>query len=260
MSELYKGEMTTDVSNLKIWKLVLYVSPVGFKASYYNTATQEVVEVLKIDWNCNEQEMLHRLQDVVYEHSILLTEHSTIIVVESKHYVVAPSRIIKTDDDAERLIESLHTLKDDDMWIDRVDDKSIIFSSAEGLDSFLQRTFIVERIISHLNPFVRCIAQLQSTGQEKMIVALRRNRLDVVAERKGLLLLANTFEWQEVTDASYYLLNAWQTLGLDQQSAELHLYGDKDLRDSVSVTLRKFINYVIPQNVSVEKLIVTSIF
>lgn len=260
MSEKYIEEMSADVTNLKIWKLVLYISTTGFRASYYNVATHEVANAMTIDWNCNESEMLHRLQEVVYEHSVLLTEHSTIVIIESKHFVIAPPRIVETEDDAERIIETLHTLKDDDMWVDTIGDKSIVFSSAKGLDSFLQRTFIVERVVSHLNPYINLINKLESSSQEKMIVALHRNRLDVVAERKGVLLLANSFEWQETSDASYYLLNVWQTLGLDQQSAELHLYGCKELRDSVSMTIRKFINYVIPQNETVEKIIVTSIF
>ena len=70
--------------------------------------------------------------------------------------------------------------------------------------------------------------------------------LDVCVFRKGELMLANTFKLRDVEEASFYLLNVWQSLGLDVMTDELQLSADKSVRDVLTPQLRKYITYVMP--------------
>lgn len=258
MSQSINSEATVDVSNKKVWKLVLSISTKGFKAYYLNVLTNEIVSNTDKTWDCDESEMLHRLQETIYEQSSLLTEHRTIAIIESRHFALAPTEIVSSEEDAELILEQIHNLKWEDLWIDYIDDVSIIFSLAKGLDSFLHRTFIIDKVISHLNPLLTKAFEIRSYKQ-KMLVNIRDRRIDIIATADNKLQVANTFEWQDSSDASYHILNMWNILGYDQNDAELLLYGNKELRDAVIPTLRKFISFVMPQNESMDTLIANAI-
>ena len=258
MSQSINGDATIDVSNKKVWKLVLSISTKGFKAYYLNVQTNEIIVHIDKTWDSTESEMLHRLQETIYEHQSLLTEHPTIAIIESHHFALAPTAIVNSEEDAELILEQIHPLKWEDLWIDTINDVTVVFSLAKGLDSFLHRTFIIDRVVSHFNPLLIKAFQTH-TNKQKMLINLRDGRIDIVAVADEKLLIANSFDWQDYTDAAYHALNVWNILEFDQKNAELHIYGSKELRDAVIPSLRKFITFVIPQNESIDSLIATAI-
>lgn len=258
MSQSINGEAMIDVSDKKVWKLVLSISTKGFKAYYLNVSTNEIVLHIDKTWDCDESEMLHRLQETIYEHQSLLTEHPTTAIIESRHFALAPKEIVNLEEDAELILEQVHPLNWEDLWIDTIKDVTVVFSLAKGLDSFLHRTFIIDKVISHFNPLLIKAFQA-NTNKQKMLINLRDGRIDIVAVADEKLLLANTFDWQDCADASYHTLNVWNILEFDQKNAELHIYGNKELRDAVIPALKKFITFVIPQNESIDSLIASAI-
>lgn len=236
--------ISTDVSDTKVWNLILYVSTSGFNATYHNKISGECVNFLSTDWECSESELLHRLQDIVYQHSNMVGDHATTAIIESPHYMIIPSELTDSEEDTERLFEQLHPIGNEDFWVDTEGVYSIAFTSIRGLESFLQRTFIIKQIKSHLMPIVQ--HALSYTHGEQVIANLRRNRLDIVAINEGTLQLASTYDWQDTADVSYHILNAWNILGFNQQTAELRLYGNKSLRSQISEALKNFITFIIP--------------
>ena len=234
-----------EVADTSRWGLMLYISTKGFRAVFHNRTTSETKEAVTYPWECSESELIHRLQEAVYEHSGIVTDHATTIIIESSHFVIAPSRLIDSEEVAEQLIATIHTIKDEDLWVDNRGDKSIIFTTAPGMDSFLRRTFIVDKVISHLHPLIKQIEK-EHHNDEAMMAILRQDRIDIAAVRNGQLLLANTIDYRDINDATYHILNAWQILECDQTRGQLRLIGDRETREKITPTLEKFITYVSP--------------
>lgn len=73
---------------------------------------------------------------------------------------------------------------------------------------------------------------------------LHERALDIVCVRQGKLVFANSFANDAVENATYYLLNVWQTLGLSQTDDVLTLTGKgsavRDLRSS----LKRFVRHI----------------
>lgn len=240
--------LSAEVADYRVWQLVLFVSPIGLEAIYYNHSTGEVRHRLSSKWECSEEEMLHRLQEAVYEASSMLTDHKVVVVIESKHFVITPGSSVGDDYECESLLEMVHSCKGDDVWVDRVEDMAIAYSFVKGLDSFLNRTFIVENTLHHLTPLIGLVLSQGGDSRERMVVDIRRGRVDIVVARGDKLLIANTFEWKEDSDVTYHILNVVRLCQLNQQSVMINLYGDKDIRTKISPVLRKFVTYVVPSS------------
>ena len=68
--------------------------------------------------------------------------------------------------------------------------------------------------------------------------------VDFVCVRQGKLLFANAFTNDDVENASYFLLNVWQTLGLSQIDDVLTLAGKGSLVRSFRSSIQRFVRHV----------------
>ena len=58
------------------------------------------------------------------------------------------------------------------------------------------------------------------------------------------MLFANYFEYSNLEDAFFYIMNAWKTVGMGADD-ELHILGDKEDRRTLLPKLRTYIQTVI---------------
>ena len=59
----------------------------------------------------------------------------------------------------------------------------------------------------------------------------------------------NTFEYDKPDDILYYILYVWKQVGMDQERDQLHIYGGVSLRNSITTTLRNYIQYISPAEI-----------
>ena len=83
----------------------------------------------------------------------------------------------------------------------------------------------------------------------QLYVVLHRKMMDVVCFAQGKLLFVNTFEYDKPDDILYYILYVWKQVGMDQERDQLHIYGGVSLRNSITTTLRNYIQYISPAEI-----------
>lgn len=66
--------------------------------------------------------------------------------------------------------------------------------------------------------------------------------------RRGVAF-ANSFEYDKPDDILYYILYVWKQVGMDQEKDQLHMYGGASLRNSITATLRNYIQYISPAEI-----------
>lgn len=233
-----------DLTDSKNLHLLLAINPDGLRAYFYNKESGETTEYMHKSWHDNETNPLSQIEDAVYDCPDILNDFSTTVIIESDKLILAPLSQSDNEEDAEMLLNYVYNEENIDLFTETVGDKKIIYSTAKGLKSFLNRTFSTEDIHCHLSPIINFCRNTLTVG-EQMFVNLRKNRLDIAAFRNGNLLTANTFDWKEISDAAYYILNAWSISDFNQQEARLNITGNKNLRDELTSILRKYINYVM---------------
>ncbi len=248
-----------DISDISLWHLVLTIAFDGIDACFFNPSSGEKVDYLQKRWNCDESELANTIQDIIYDNPILLEGYHTSIIIESQHFLIVPTSQISDEEDSKAMLDFICPSSNKDIYSDSIGDITFIFSFVKGLKSFLYRTFGTENIYCHLSAMTKSFINLSlQSNNDIMFGHLRKNKLDIFAYHKGNLKMANTFDYKEVSDAAYFILNAWEALGFDQQNGELKISGNKEQRELLMPTLRQYINYVMlttaPESVNSEDL------
>mgnify|MGYP000794979832 FL=1 len=79
-----------------------------------------------------------------------------------------------------------------------------------------------------------------------MYIHLQKKWIDIACFNKKGLLFANSFEYGDIHDAAYYILNVWEQQGFDQEKDELQLTGDKEPRQIITRIAQEYIRQVRP--------------
>ena len=192
---------------------------------------------------------LKAIEDVVYDNPVLLSPFKKVsILIHSEQFMLMPAAVGNDDESALTMMETLYG-DDHEYCFAPVGNTgaTIGFATPEGVQAFLQRTFgnpTISHAIAPLCAYEH--SRLQPLQLPRMVLAFEGNKMHACAFRQQSLVLANSFTVRSATDAVYFAMHLWQNLGMDVMNHELHLAGDKAMREAVAPLLRKYINYVMP--------------
>lgn len=197
----------------------------------------------------DESERLKQIETFIYDNPLLLSEFKTVTaIIESRSYLTVPSVIADTCDHLALLREAD---PDTDSRATIVEDKLDMFDArvltpvASPTVNFLRRTFPNIRLYNAVSPLTRyCHANLTKGNTVKTFVNIRDRSLDIIVMSSTTLHLINRFEYRDINDAAYYILNC--TDDAEGEIAEILIGGVHDKRDLLMPLLRKFRVYVMP--------------
>ena len=75
---------------------------------------------------------------------------------------------------------------------------------------------------------------------------MRNKSFQIWVGQDGQLLLANTFSFQGSTDVLYHVLNVFQSLGINNQDAQIHLLGEITEDSEVWKLLQRYVQRLLP--------------
>lgn len=249
MSSLSSITNDIEIHRPELWSLVLRIGETSVKFILFNEEEENSLISRELPIDNSSKDYLKALENCIYDNPVLIQDFKKIIVsVDSSHFVVLPIELAE-DETVQDILEYMYVGDDGDYNINELitSKSSLACLIPRGVLAFLQRTFNMPKIVHHLTPLcVYSAEKCQKSGISRMFVHLYDNRMDMCVFGKDELLMTNTFHLREKDEAVFYMLNAWQNLGLDVRSDELQISGDKALRDTLTPQLRKYINYVMP--------------
>lgn len=126
----------------------------------------------------------------------------------------------------------------------------VVFGMEEEVYEFCSRSSDQPRFCPHITPqLVLWKQQSPCVDPRQMYVVIHRKMMDVVCFAQGKLLFVNTFGYDKPDDILYYILYVWKQVGMDQEKDQLHIYGGVSLRNSMTTTLRNYIQYISPAEI-----------
>ena len=237
----------TDFSDHAVWRLFLTLGIKELHDVFYDTLRKRFVPYSSRVWQCDAADVLKNIEDAVYEDSLLLDDYDTSILIRPRATLLLPPGDVDMAD-GQALAEAIgyvDAAKQKDVWAEPVGEAVAVYSTPKGVRDFLSRSFLTEDVHHVLKPVIEHkSAKARSEHGEKMWVNLENGRLDVAAFRDGALLLANSWNFAYPADAAYYLLYAWDTLGMDRAGGEMRVSGHESVRREIMPMLRRYINYV----------------
>lgn len=191
------------------------------------------------------------IEEAVYLTPALLGDYAaTVVIADSQRFMVVPECVA---DDPATLASTAAIMwpdvQSEGLTVDRPGYGCAVISDIDpALTGFVGRTFAKPAVHHRLAALVSFFSlQSHPVNRVKMFAHFSApNRLDIVAVSTDGLLMANTFECQEATDAMYFIMAAVKDTGFDALDDELLLSGDNSLCEELTQTLRKYVNSVMP--------------
>lgn len=202
--------------------------------------------------NSDTETYLRSLENAVYDNPLLLSDFEKIsILIETEKFLLVPDCV--TDPDLqEKLFAEAHPEYNEDeseLLTDAIPalHATMLFAVERKTVGFLRRAFVNPAFFHHQTPLLRYFADRRRHGNNaKMFVHLREKNMDVIVYGNEGLRMANTFNFNVIDDAVYYILAVRENLGMDQFADELLISGDAALRRKIMPELRRFISSVMP--------------
>ena len=242
-----KMKETHSIAHPELWTLQLAIGDSELQYTLHSESQADSLISGTVAIAAGE-DTVKALSDAVYDTPLLLDDYGRVrIVVHSQHFLLLPA---VTDDDLARtlLLEQFPDADGDvaQFALPRCG-VAMVFEVPRGLTAFLKRTFNAPAIVHHLYPLCEHFKAMNATpGTARMFVNLEARHADLVIFRAGTIVMAGSFPVHNTTDITYMVMNAWQTFGLNSESDELQLIGNRDVRQQVADELRQFVNYVMP--------------
>lgn len=237
------------------WRMIIYISRTGMSACLKNEADpmEPLINIFSDSWSCGEDELLHRIEGVVYDHPQLLDDFSTEIVISTERALWIPRSAIdpkgNVGADEEYLDETdlynvAYKAEDEDIFIDEFDEKVCLYTLIPGLQSFILRTLPGARTWCQQTVAVKRFSD-QTSDMPRLYIDIRDREADYYAFDGRRLLLAATHPWRDKMDIAGMVFNIADLWNLDMDRTQVMLSGKRDIRTELLNILRDRMKYVM---------------
>lgn len=194
---------------------------------------------------------LAQIEELIYSHEqLLLPYRRTDLVVVTPSFTLVPNELYR-EDKKEELLSFLFQKSEDKLLDNRLQriPTTNLFSMNEAIYSFLVRSFSINNIWHYATPMVEYFTERSRFGNySKLYLHIESNKMDLFCFERSRLKLHNSLAYNELSDAAYFALHAWENAGLHQTDDELHLCGNNELRSELTPLLKNYIQRVSPLN------------
>lgn len=230
-----------------MWNLLLRFSNEAIHAVLYSIVEDNSLIYRRFPLDTTVPSRISAIENTIYDNPALLSDFRSICcIVETREYAAVPA--ICTDKSALIFKESFPESRSEPITdASGLDDVVFVAGIEPELRGFINRTFHNAQIRSHISSLSRYFALRAGQGNSiKMLANMRASSLDVIVTDGRRLLLANTFSFNTVDDAAYYLLACRKSLNLDPYADEMLLAGNQSVREKLSPVLRTYLARVMP--------------
>lgn len=230
-----------DFADPALWRLTVYLGAGCVKAYLRNTAdaSAPLRELASAAWQAPVEETLRRIENAVYDNPAVLDDYSADIIIESDRALWMPKEYAGDEEEAAGLYRKVFPEADeDDVFSDFEGDKVCVYHLVNGLAAFIRRTFPGARVCSRQSVLYRRF-RLRPAESFSVYVDLRGKKADILILRNSALLHSSTHPARSMREAQYHIVNCMDVSGVDRETTEVLVSGDRTLRHELIAALRE---------------------
>lgn len=191
------------------------------------------------------------LEEAVYLNPQLLDDFSSVeIIADSRSFTIIPEAISRDTHLFEEICRQLRGDADSGEATLNNCFGACTFATrfAPALGGFISRTFMRASLRHRLACLVDFFSSLGRPANRLKLFAdfWGENRLDIIIIGADSLLMANTFDCQNSTDAVYFIMAAVKDSRFDPLEDEVIVCGEADRSTEATDELRRYLNSVMP--------------
>lgn len=223
-----------------LWSMALLIAERFIDAMFFPPVGSDDIIYRRLTLDPAAPSHLKAIEDTIYDNPLLLNPFRSIsVAVDSNLFVVLPSELdadlATIAPEAIKLASGLTEIPPDEVTVTSVSapDTAVCSMIPSTLAGFLRRTFYNVELTHPLAPIAAWLPGCDTP--EGVIVASLRDdsRLDIVASRGGRLLLANSFSFDALPDAAWYIMAVRSSLPV-APSASIRLAAEPSVRQELA--------------------------
>lgn len=167
------------------------------------------------------------------------------IINASFQTLLLPEAVFKTEN-LKKLFEVNHNLKDDEFLLsNKFQGTYLVFSISSYLSSTFVNKFKDYTVYNQAYPLLYQLAQYTKNSSEEIVwVQIINGFFDVIVYRKSELIFFNSFQYKNVNDYIYFLMNVFEQLKLKPLKTKLLISGNINHSSAYLHSAKTFIQNV----------------
>ena len=231
---------TAKFSDTGLWRLIMTIEESGMSAFLKNTVggegESETVRLFSRNWDKDNDRLLSRIEETIYDNPRVLEDFSTHIVITASKSLWIPENMTEDGEFDDKFYTTVFPAEHEDIFSDFNAKEVCAYTLVPGLKSFLQRSLPGCRISSHLTLLKETFETLEmkriegvgSEREESVYVNIRDGQVDIFAFCDGNFLCGVTHECRDASDMAYKLLLTSFNYRFDSDKAKLMIVGNEN--------------------------------
>lgn len=233
------------IDDAAYWRLTVYISDGEMSAYLKNEEdpTEPVATLFEERWNPSGEDLLRKIENVIYDHPQLLEDFSTDIVISTDKTLWVPSAILAAEGE-EYLYNKVYQAEEEDIFVDETDDMACLYTLTPGLQTFLRRTLPGARTWCQQTVAVRRFRD-RTADMPRIYIDLRKGEADYIGFDGRKMLFATTHPMRDKSEVIRQLFNLTEVFGIDSKECQVSISGPRDLKTEIVKRLREHLTYVM---------------
>ena len=246
-----------DFNKSEQYILSIRLSTDGFSFSIYHPQRESEVYFSSSPVN-TQRSMAANVKAYLTETEELKHEFKQVnILIHTSRYTPVPLELYE-DEQTELLFYQNLPAQSNEVILCNILGKSnvvILFGLDKLTHLFLTEHFPNARLFASVSPLTEYFSHKCKQNEERKFFAIfHPESMEIIGFEKERLMLLNTYPTSGINDAGYYLLNAWQQAGFDQEKDSLYIHGNNRIAqwEELPLLLQKYIRKLFIINPQME--------
>ena len=233
-----------DFTESKTYILSIRLTPSGFYFSIHCPSDETVFYQNSISFRPNSN-YLKNIEKLIFDYSFFSYNFRKInVICVDDNLTIVPNEFHDKKLEPDLLSFNCfdHKLQIISNEIKNLDCK-VVWGVDESIHSFLSRTLLNPKFVSHLSLLVPLFYRLHNNTTSALFINFNDDEMiDIVAFSGRKLILAKTFRAEKPLEDSYYIQKTWEVLQLNVHSDLLFFSGKTSNHSECIETLKKIVS------------------
>ncbi len=251
---------TLHIENSEKYKVSIRLRSGGLSFSGFIPSLPGSFFYCNVNFNRNTP-YIESLKELFYSHDFFAWMYKEVnILFESSQYTLVPQAIFNESKKEDFLRFNFMQAESCCLTNMLKEEQAVVVYGVENeVYEFCARSFINPRFIHHIVPQICFWKQQNSIGLlHRMFVVLHSRLIDIVLFDRDKLVFVNSFAVERLEDIIYIILYVWRQTGLDQQKDQLHIFGERTMRNQLTELLSLYLQYISPVEIPSEAYLLGS--
>lgn len=228
---------TLDINSTENYESAVEISPDSVSFSLLDTIRNKYVLLRKFSTDDRKDYSAGQIRDIIRTDDFLTKKYRKVsVILPAQKLTLVPAQLYDPGKKEEYFI--LNHLQEEEkvLLTNKLSepDAYIVFSVQKEINDIVLDFFPGTLPVNHLKPLLAHITHARRTGDSNYIhVHVERDFFNMIVFSGGTMKFCNTFNYRNISDIMYFVMNVFRTLGIKQEET-IHFSGMTEKYDDLS--------------------------